>query len=48
MIIKDDQLIFSCFDCKKNRKKDFNKDLIKKFASTYEFVIEILINLFCY
>ena len=37
MITKDDQLIFRCFACKKNYKKDFNKDLIKRFASTYEF-----------
>ena len=25
MITKDDQLIFRCFECKKNYKKDFNK-----------------------
>ena len=24
MITKDDQLIFRCFECKKNYKKDFN------------------------
>ena len=35
--IKDDQLIFRCFDCRKNYKNDFNKKLIKKFANTYEF-----------
>ena len=34
---KDDQLIFSCFKCKKNYKKDFHKELIKRFANTYEF-----------
>ena len=28
MSIKDDQLIFRCFDCKKNYNKDFNKKLI--------------------
>ena len=28
MITKDDKLIFRCFECKKNDKKDFNKDLI--------------------
>ena len=37
MITKDDQLIFRCFECKKNYKKNFNKDLIKIFASIYEF-----------
>ena len=37
MITKDDQLIFRCFECKKNYKKHFNKDLIKRFASIYEF-----------
>ena len=37
MSIKDDLLIFRCFECKKNYKKDFNKDVIKRFASTYEF-----------
>ena len=28
MITKDDQLIFRCFKCKKNYKKDFNNELI--------------------
>ena len=37
MINKDDQLIFRCFECKKNYKKDFNKELIKRFANIYEF-----------
>ena len=49
MITKDDQLIFRCFDCKKNYKKDFNKELIKRFANIYmEFEMNTLINLFCY
>ena len=26
MVTKDDQLIFRCFECKKNYKKDFNKE----------------------
>ena len=30
---KDEQLIFSCFECKKNYKKYFNKELIKRFAN---------------
>ena len=37
MITQDDQLIFKCFDCEKNYQKDFNKDLINRFANTYEF-----------
>ena len=28
---------FKCFECKKNHNKDFNKELIKRFSSTYEF-----------
>ena len=28
MITKDDQLIFRCFKCKNNYKKDFNNELI--------------------
>ena len=37
MVFRDDKLIFSCFECKKNYKKDFNKELIKRFANVYEF-----------
>ena len=37
MITKDERLIFSCFECKKNYKKKFNKELIKRFANRYEF-----------
>ena len=40
MITKDDQLIFRYFECKKNYKKDFNKELIKRFANIYEFCKE--------
>ena len=40
MITKDDQLIFMCFECKKNYEKDFNKELIKRFANIYEFCNE--------
>ena len=32
---KDEKLIFRCFSCKKNYEKDFNKELIKRFANTY-------------
>ena len=37
MKTKDEKLIFRCFNCKKNYEKDFNKELIKKFANTYNF-----------
>ena len=37
MISQDDQLIYRCFECKKNYQKDFNEDLINRFAGTYEF-----------
>ena len=37
MINKDEQLIFRCFEFKKNYKKEFNKELIKRFANIYEF-----------
>ena len=45
MIAKDDQwgctqLIFRCFECKKNYKKEFNKELIKRFANIYKFCNE--------
>ena len=35
--IKDNQLIFRCFSCKKNYEKDFNKELIQRFVNIYEF-----------
>ena len=37
---KDEQLFFRYFECKKNYKKDFNKELIKRFANIYEFCNE--------
>ena len=36
MITKDDQLIFRCFECEKNYKKDFNNESVKRFANIYE------------
>ena len=36
MSIKNNQLIFQGLECKKNYKKDY-KELIKRFANTYEF-----------
>ena len=37
MDTEDEQLIFRCFRCKNNYEKNFNKDLIQRFANTYEF-----------
>ena len=42
MSVKDDQwnctqLIFRCFKCKRNYEKDFNKELIERFANANEF-----------
>ena len=37
MATKDEKLIFRCFRCKKNYENNFNKDLIQRFANTYEF-----------
>ena len=37
MSLKDDHLIFRCFKCKKNYKKDLNKEIIKRFENIYKF-----------
>ena len=34
---KNEKLILKCFNCKQYYEKDFNKELIKKFANTYKF-----------
>ena len=34
---KNEKLILECFNCKQCYKKKFNKELIKRFASTYSF-----------
>ena len=34
---KNEKLIFKCFNCKTYYEKGFNKELIKRFASTYVF-----------
>ena len=36
-ITKNEKLILECFNCKQRYRKKFNKELIKRFASTYEF-----------
>ena len=45
--IKDEQLIFRCFERKKNYEKDINKEL--KYLQIYmNFAMKTLINLYCY
>ena len=34
---ENDKLSFGCFNRKNNYEKDFNKELIKRFANIYEF-----------
>ena len=34
---KNEKLILKCFNCEQYYKKKFNKELIKRFASTYAF-----------
>ena len=36
MTVKYNQLIFQYLECKKNCNKDCYKELIKRFANTYE------------
>ena len=40
--MKDEKLIFGCLRCKKNYEKNFNKELIQRFANTYKFCNEDL------
>ena len=40
MSAKDNQLNFRCFECKMDYKKDFDNDLINRFASICEFCDE--------
>ena len=37
IVIKDNHLTFKCLKCNKNHNKEFDKDLIKRFANIYEF-----------
>ena len=34
-VSQTNQLIFRCFGCKNNNKKEFNKELIRRFANIY-------------
>ena len=36
MSYEDNQLIFQCFECKRNYVKVFNIKLIRRFRNTYE------------
>ena len=36
MIIRNNKVVFRCFECKKNHSKDSDNELIKKFANIYE------------
>ena len=40
--IKNEKFILECYNCKQRYKKKFNKELIKRFASTYSFCINDL------
>ena len=33
----NEKLIFKCIDCEKEYEKEFNKELLERFANTYEF-----------
>ena len=37
MSTEDNKLICKCIDCNKNYKLHFRKNLIKRFANTFEF-----------
>ena len=37
MSVKDNQLIFQPLQCEKNYNKHCNKELIERFANTYQF-----------
>ena len=37
MNVKDGILVFNCSECNTDYKKDFNKDLTKRFESTFKF-----------
>ena len=37
MIIKDDKIVFRCFEYKKNTIKDFDNELSKRFKNIYQF-----------
>ena len=45
---KDKLLIFKCLKCNEDHNKDFNKDLIKRFAKTYEFCDGDINKFICY
>ena len=34
----NEKLIFKCIDCEKEYEKEFNNELIERFANTYKFL----------
>ena len=48
VMFKDDQLIFRCFECKNNYKKNFNEDLTNRFVNTYEYCNKDINRFICY
>ena len=46
MSVKDNQLLFRCFECKKIIRKTFLKSYLEDLQIHMNFVMEILINLF--
>ena len=46
--VNDNQLIFQCIERKKNYKKTLIKNQLKDLQRHMSFVVETLINLFCY
>ena len=47
MKVIDEALIFRCFNCKKNYKKEINKELKEGLQVPINFAVTILINLLC-
>ena len=38
MVLKDEKIVFSCFECQKYITKEFNYELIERFKNTYQFI----------
>ena len=43
--VMNEKLLFKCIDCDKEYEKEFNKELIERFANTYKFCDNDLDNL---
>ena len=44
---KDSKVVFKCLSCNKKYKKDFNKELINRFSSKYNFCEGDINNFYC-